>query len=120
MVMWLLRTDDFSREQADMGVEEPCGGAGNGGFEILCKAPTSAEPGEGSLYHPASRQEHEPAGGVRALDDLYGPFADFGEASLEFGTGIAAIGKHSRNQGYRDLTDLSTSGAPSRSCMPAW
>ena len=46
------------------------------------------------LYHPASRQEHEPAGGVRALDDLYGPFADFGEASLEFGTGIAAIGKH--------------------------
>ena len=49
MVVWLSVTGDFSREQADMCDEEPCGGAGNGGFEILCKAPTSAEPGEGSL-----------------------------------------------------------------------
>ena len=77
-----------------MGEEEPCGGAGNGSLEILCKASASAEPGEGSFHYPASRQEFEPAGSVGALDDLYGPFADFGEAPIEFGAGIAAIGKH--------------------------
>ena len=115
MVEWLSLTGDFSCEQADMGEEEPGGGAGNGGLEILCEAPASAEPGEGSFHDPASRQEFEPAGGVRPLDDLNGPFADFGEAPIEFGAGIAAIGKHMPYQGYRDLTDLSTSGAPSRS-----
>ena len=77
-----------------MGKEEPCGGAGDGSLEILCKAPASAEPGKGSFHDPASRQEFEPAGGVGALDDLYGLFADFGEASIEFGTGIAAVGEY--------------------------
>jgi len=77
-----------------MGEEEPCGGAGNGSLEILCKTSASAEPGEGSFHYPASRQKFEPGGGVGALDDLYGPFADFGEASIEFGTGIAAVGEY--------------------------
>jgi hypothetical protein len=94
MIVRLSVSYDFPCEQADMGKEEPCGGAGNGCLEILCEAPASAEPGEGSLHHPASRQEFEPADGVGALDDLYGLFADFGEASVEFGTGIAAVGEH--------------------------
>src|SRR5487761_372696 len=94
MVVLLSVTGDFSCEQADVGEEEPCGGAGNGGLEILREASTSAEPGKGSFDDPASRQEFEPAGGVGALDDLYGPFADFGEASFEFGTGIAAVSEH--------------------------
>jgi len=35
----------------------------------------------------------QPVGGVGAFDDLYDPFADFGEVSIEFGTGIAAVGE---------------------------
>ena len=92
--------------------EEPCGSAGNGGFEILCEAPASAEPGEGSLHHPASRQEFEPAGGVRPLDDLNGPFADFGEAPIEFGTGIAAIGKHMPQPGIQGFDGFEHVGRP--------
>ncbi len=38
MVMRLSVACDFPCEQADMGEEEPCGGAGNGSLEILCKA----------------------------------------------------------------------------------
>ena len=95
-----------------MGKEEPCGGAGNGCLEILCEAPASAEPGEGSLSHPASRQEFEPAGGVGALDDLYGPFADFGEASVEFGTGIAAVGEHVPQPGIQGFDGFEHVGRP--------
>ena len=50
MIVWLSVACHFPCEQADMGEEEPCGGAGNGGLEILCEAPASAEPGEGSLH----------------------------------------------------------------------
>ena len=95
-----------------MGKEEPCGGAGNGGLEILCKTSASAEPGEGSLHDPASRQEFEPAGGVGALDDLYGPFADFGEASIEFGTGIAAVGEHVPQPGIQGFDGFEHVGRP--------
>ena len=112
MVERLSLTGDFSCEQADMGEEEPCGGAGNGGFEILCEAPASAEPDEGSFHHPASRQEFEPAGGVRPLDDLNGPFADFGEAPIEFGAGIAAIGKHMPQPGIQGFDGFEHVGRP--------
>ena len=95
-----------------MGEEEPCGGAGNGGLEILCEAPASAEPGEGSLSYPASRQEFEPAGGVGALDDLYGPFADFGEASIEFGTGIAAVSEYMPQPGIQGFDGFERFGCP--------
>ena len=44
MVVRLSVACDFPCEQADMGKEEePCGGAGNGGLEILCKTLASAE-----------------------------------------------------------------------------
>ena len=112
MVMWLLRTGDFSREQTDMGKQEPCGDAGNGGFEILSEAPTSAEPGEGSFYHPAPRQEFEPAGGAGTLDDLYGPFTDFGEASVEFRTGIAVIGEYVPQPGIWGFNGFEHAGRP--------
>lgn len=39
MVVRLSLTGDFPCEEADMGEEAPCGGAGNGGVEILCEAP---------------------------------------------------------------------------------
>ena len=112
MAVWLSVTGDFSCDQADMCEEEPCGGADNGGFEILCEAPASAEPGKGSLYHPTSRQKFEPAGGVGALDDLYGPCADFGEASIEFGTGIAAVGEYVPQPGIQGFDGFEHVGRP--------
>ena len=112
MVVRLSVACDFSCEQADLGEEEPCGGAGNGGLEILCNAQASAEAGEGSFHDPASRQQFEPAGGVGALDDLYGPFADFGEAPIEFGTGIAAIGKHMPQPGIQGFDGFERFGCP--------
>ena len=93
-------------------VVEPCGGTGNGGFEIFCEASASAEPGEGSLHHPAAWQEFEPAGGVGALDDLYGPFADFGETSIEFGTGIAAGSEYMPQPGIQGFDGFEHVGRP--------
>ena len=95
-----------------MGQEEPCGGAGNSGLEILCKAPASAEPGEGSLHHPASRQQFEPAGGVGAFDDLYGPFADFGEAPIKFGAGIATVSEYMPRPGIQGFDGFEHVGRP--------
>jgi len=112
MVVRLSVTGDFSCEQADMGEEEPCGGAGNGGLEIPCETSASAEPGEGSFYHPAPRQEFKPARGVGALYDLYGPFADFGEASIEFGTGITAVSEYVPQPGIQGFDGFEHVGCP--------
>ena len=112
MVFCLSLTGDFSCEQADMGEEEPCGGAGNGGFEILGEASASAEPGEGSFHHPAAGQEFKPAGGVGALDDLNGPVADFGEATFEFGAGITAVSEHTPQPGIQGFYGFEHGGRP--------
>ena len=59
MVVGLLVSGDFPCEQADMGEEEPGGGAGNGGLEILCQPPVAIDPGEEAFDHPASGDDGE-------------------------------------------------------------
>ena len=102
----------FSCEQGDMCEERRGGGAGKGGLELLCEPPASAEPSESSFHHPAPRQAFEHAGCVGALDALFGPFADFGESSVEFGTGIATVGKRMPQPGIQGFDGFEDVGHP--------
>ena len=69
----------MSCDTAYMSDEEPrlCGG--NDFFPILGQSAAAPEPGEGALDDPASGQNFKAVGGVRALDDLHRPVADFVE-----------------------------------------
>ena len=64
-----------------MGDEEPGGCAGDGGLEVLGETATAAEPGEGALDDPSSRQELEAFDAGRTLDDLDGPRAAIGDGA---------------------------------------
>ncbi len=68
MVVWLTFAYDFSCEQADMCKEESCGGVGIGGLGNPWKAPTSADPGEGSPPPLSSALAHtDRAGSLSSL-----------------------------------------------------
>src|SRR3546814_21180627 len=62
-----------TREESDVGEEEPCGCCGYGGLEVLGEAPASAEPGEGAFDDPSSGQQLEAFDALWALDDFDGP-----------------------------------------------
>ena len=59
---------------------------------ILGEAPVSSEPGEGSLDHPAARQDDETAHVVGALDDLQSQTRDFGDGIDDPMRVVAAVG----------------------------
>jgi len=56
-----------------MSDEEPSGSAGDGSFEVLCEAATSAEPSECAFDNPSAWQELEAFDAHGALDDLDRP-----------------------------------------------
>src|SRR5690606_40391306 len=74
---------DAPGEDADVGDEDPCLGAGDGFLPVLGEPSASAEPGKGAFDHPAARQEFEALGDVGALDDLQFPVADAGQCRSE-------------------------------------
>src|ERR1700678_216255 len=76
-----------------MGDKYPRESAFDRGFEVFSEAAAAAEPSEGTLDHPSSRDEHETVGCVRALDDFDGPVALSREGLLEFGAGVSAVGE---------------------------
>jgi hypothetical protein len=65
----------------------------DGFLEVLCESAAAAEPGEGALDHPSSRQEFEALRLIGAFDDLKGPGADFAQSLLEFLAAVSAIGE---------------------------
>lgn len=75
----------------DPKLSEP--GAGDGLLPVLSQPAAAAEPGEGPLHDPSSRQHFEALGGVGALDDLQGPVADRLEVLVQFGAGVSAVGE---------------------------
>src|SRR6266702_1905593 len=70
-------------EQSHVGEEEPCGSAGDGGFKVLGQASAAHEPGEGTLDHPAPRQQLEAFDARWALDNLDRPRAAIGDGGLQ-------------------------------------
>ena len=66
---------EASGEEAEIGEEEPGGGALDGCFEVLGEASASAEPGKGALDDPSARQELEAFDARRPLDDFDRPWA---------------------------------------------
>lgn len=60
----------------------------------LAEPPIPAQPTEGPLHHPATRQDHGPRRVVRPLDDLQGqaPGSECVADPLDQGPGIAAVG----------------------------
>ena len=75
---------DEAGEAADVDEERPGGRAFDGALEVLGEAAATAEQGEGSLDHPAPRQDDEALGGRGTLDDLERPSAPkFGQLVVE-------------------------------------
>ena len=77
---------------SDHGDKDPRLGAGLGGFVITHESSLVHQPAEGSLHHPAVRQDFEAFGGVGAFDNLDGQFGT--EALDPVGkvlAGVAAI-----------------------------
>jgi len=96
----------LDRGEGDEGLERRCEV-----FPVLGKSPISAEPREGSLDDPATRQHSEAFYGVAAFDDFDAKRRNLGDGRVDL-VGVASQGKL--------LWILSsTSAAPSRSCTPA-
>src|SRR5262245_49562366 len=89
----LLGVCEPSRQEPEMGDEEPGGGAGDGSLEILSEAPTAAEPGERAFDHPPPRQELEAFDASRTLDDFDRPRSAMRERAGQLIAAIDAIGK---------------------------
>src|SRR6266567_7836283 len=86
-------------EQSHVGEEEPCGSAGDGGFEVLGQASAAPEPGEGTLDHPAPRQQLEAFDARWALDNLDRPRAAIGDGGLQLRAKIDTVGEDMRQVG---------------------
>lgn len=80
-------------EEPEICEEDPGLSAGDGSLDIHCERAAAAEPGEGSLDDPSSRQDFEALRLIGALDDLKGPSSDLAEAPLELVAAIAAVGE---------------------------
>ena len=76
-----------------MGDEKPCDLGGGGTFEVFGEATASAEPCEGSLDYPASRQELKAFDAGWPLDDLDRPRPAMGERVDKLFAAIDAVGK---------------------------
>src|SRR5215469_17699806 len=82
-----------ANEKPEMGDEEPGGCAGDGSFKVFGQAAAAAEPREGALDHPSSRQQLEAFDAGRALDDLDGPSPAMRERLDQLIATINAIGE---------------------------
>src|SRR3546814_13513610 len=78
-----------TREESDVGEEEPCGCCGYGGLEVLGEAPASAEPGEGAFDDPSSGQPLEAFDALWALDDFDGPRPAVARKSVAKGESVS-------------------------------
>src|SRR3546814_9591418 len=83
-----------TREESDVGEEEPCGCCGDGGLEVLGEAPASAEQGEGCFADPSSGQQLEAFDALWALDDFDGPRPAVGEGLEQLLATIDAVGEY--------------------------
>jgi hypothetical protein len=76
-----------------VGDEDPCNGACDSGFEVLCKPAAASEPSEGPLDDPTARKKLEALGLVRALDDFQRPRPFALQSSTQLVSGVTAIGE---------------------------
>jgi len=87
------RPSETARKQLDRREVDPRLAAADGGFEILGKPAVAVQPREGSLDHPASRQDLKAGGLIGSLDDPDAPFPVPGERGGQLVTGKTAIGE---------------------------
>jgi hypothetical protein len=87
------RSSEAACEQLDRGEVDPGLAAANRGLEVLGKPAVAVQPGEGSLDHPAPRQDMKAGGLLGLLDDLDSPFPVLGERHSQLVAGITAVGE---------------------------
>src|SRR5712691_1732165 len=80
-------------EEAQVGQEDPRGGAGDGGLEILGEASAATEPGQAALHHPPPGEELEAFDAWRALDDFDRPRSAIGDGVAQLVAAINAVGE---------------------------
>jgi len=80
-------------QQLDRSEVDPGLAAIDCGLEVLSEPAVAVQPGEGSLDHPAPRQDMKAGGLIGSLDDLNAPFAAPGESRRQLVAGISAIGE---------------------------
>src|SRR5689334_9305550 len=97
---------ETSRKEPDVGDEEPSGGAGDGCLEVLGEAAASAEPGEGALDNPSSRQELESFDTGWAFDDLDAPGSAMRQGANQLISAVDPIGKDTAQLGEREAQTL--------------
>jgi hypothetical protein len=92
-------------EEPQVGQEDPSGGAGDGGLEVLGETPAATEPRQAALHHPPPGQQLEALDAWRALDDFDCPRAAIGDGVEQLFAAIDAVGE--------DMTQLGE-GLPQR------
>src|SRR5438128_8110371 len=80
-------------EEPQVGQEDPRGGAGNGGLEVLGETSAATEPSQAALHHPAPGQELEAFDTGRALNDFDRPRPAIGDGVEQLVAAIDAVGE---------------------------
>src|SRR6266700_7690518 len=81
-------------EEPQVGQEDPRGGAGNGGLEVLGETSAATEPSQAALHHPPPGQELEAFDAWRPLDDFDRPRSAIGESAEQLRTAIGTVGEN--------------------------
>ena len=87
------RSSQATREQLDRSKIDPRLTAAHRGLEVVGEPTVPIEPGEGSLDHPAPRQDRKAGGSVGALDHFDPPSPVPRQRCCQLVAGITAVGK---------------------------
>src|SRR5207247_7104095 len=79
-------------EEPQVGQEDPRGGAGDGGLEVLGEASAATEPSQAALDHPSPGQQLEAFDAGRALNDFDRPGSAIGNGVAQLIGETAADG----------------------------
>src|SRR5260370_32338984 len=80
-------------EEPQIGQEDPRGGAGDGGLEVLGETSAATEPSQAALHHPPPGQELEAFDAGRAVNAFDRPRAAIGDGVEQLVAAIDAVGE---------------------------
>src|SRR5712692_4534083 len=88
-------------EEPQVCHEDPGGGAGDGGLEVLGETSAATEPSQAARHHPSPGQELEAFDAWRALDDFDRPRSTIGDGVAQLFAAIDPVGEDMVQLGKR-------------------